>query len=200
MPPQADTQGISIMANNPAQIAARIRELRDILEYSSVDVAAKLNISEQEYLDFENNVKSIPISTLYELADLFNVDFTVLLTGEDPKMGDYTLVRSGQGVDVDRYPGYSFQSLAYNFKGRIMEPLYVCLEPHEDEAHEASLVAHGGQEFNLVLEGTVKVVLGKHEFFLNAGDSLYFDPRIPHGQRAVGGPAKFVTIISKDTK
>ena len=99
------------MANNPAQIAARIRELRDILEYSSVDVAAKLNISEQEYLDFENNVKSIPISTLYELADLFNVDFTVLLTGEDPKMGDYTLVRSGQGVDVDRYPGYSFQSL-----------------------------------------------------------------------------------------
>ena len=81
-----------------------------------------------------------------------------------------------------------------------MEPLYVCLEPHEDEAHEASLVAHGGQEFNLVLEGTVKVVLGKHEFFLNAGDSLYFDPRIPHGQRAVGGPAKFVTIISKDTK
>ncbi len=52
MPQQAVTQGIPIMANNPAQIAARIRELRDILEYSSVEVSAKLNISEQEYLDF----------------------------------------------------------------------------------------------------------------------------------------------------
>ena len=35
---------------------------------------------------------------------------------------------------------------------------------------------------------------------MKAGDSIYFNPRIPHGQRAVGGPAKFVTIISKDTK
>lgn len=187
-------------SNNPAQIAARIRELREILEVSSAEVSSKLGISESDYLDFESNVKSIPISTLYELADLFNVDFTVLLTGEDPRMGDYCLVRAGQGVDIDRYPGYSFQSLAYNFKNRIMEPMLVCLEPHESEADEASLVTHGGQEFNLVVEGKVKVVVGKHEFILNCGDSFYFDPRIPHGQRAVGGPAKLITIISKDEK
>lgn len=185
------------MANNPEQIAARIRELRDILEIPTSLVAEKLGISEQDYLAYEANEKSIPISALYGLAELFNVDFTVLLTGEDPKMGDYTLVRAGQGVDVDRYPGYSFQSLAYNFKNRTMEPMIVTLEPHEP-GKEASLVTHGGQEFNLVLEGTIAVRLAKREFILNVGDSFYFDPRIPHGQRAVGAPAKFLTIIEQD--
>jgi len=177
------------------QIASRIRELRDVLNLSVDEVAAKLNISVEAYKDYEDNKHVIPISTLNALAEIMKVDFTVLLTGEAPRMAQYSLVRGGNGVHVERYPGYNFQSLAYNFKNRTMEPMLVCLEPH-DEDGEPALVTHGGQEFNLVLEGTVKVVLGTHEFILNTGDSLYFDPSIPHGQRAVGGPVKFVTIIN----
>ena len=147
-------------------------------------------------MDYEENRKVIPISTLNALAEILDTDFTVLLTGDAPRMAAYTLVRKGQGVHVERYPGYSFQSLAYNFKNRTMEPMLVYLEPHEGEDDQPKLVTHGGQEFNLVVEGTVKVVIGEHEFILNEGDSIYFDPSIPHGQRAVGGPVKFVTIIN----
>ena len=39
--------------------------------------------------------------------------------------------------------------------------------------------------------------LGK-EFTLNQGDSIYFNPTIPHGQRCGGNiPARFVTIIAE---
>ncbi len=178
------------------QIADRIRELREVSELSIVDVAAKLGISPEQYLAFENNQQPIPISTVTALAKILNVDHTVLLTGEAPRMAKYTLVRSGEGVKVERCPGYGFQSLAYNFKNRTMEPLLVNLEPHDDEESQPQLISHGGQEFNLVLEGTVKVVLGTREFILNKGDSIYFDPSIPHGQRALGGPVTFVTIIN----
>ena len=177
-------------------IASRVREMREIMDLSVEDVAAKLDLSKEEYLSYENNEKAFPISTLTALAGILNVDYTELLTGEAPRMDNYTLVRSGQGVKVERYEGYSFQSLAFNFKNRTMEPMLVYLEPHGDEDSEPALVTHGGQEFNLVLEGTVKVVVGSREFILNSGDSLYFDPTIPHGQRAVGGPVKFVTIIN----
>ena len=52
------------------------------------------------------------------------------------------------------------------------------------------LITHKGQEFNLVLEGTVIVTLGDKEFVsVNAGDSIYFNPTIPHGQRC-GGDVK----------
>jgi transcriptional regulator with XRE-family HTH domain len=173
-----------------------MRELRQILDLSAEEVANKLNLPVETYLQYESNETSIPISTLNAVAEIFNVDFTVLLTGDIPRMASYTLVRAGDGVKVERYPGYDFQSLAYNFKNRSMEPMLVDLEPHEDKDKEPALVTHGGQEFNFVLEGTVEVVIGSHSVTLQPGDSLYFDPRIPHGQRAIGKAARFLTVIN----
>ena len=61
-----------------------------------------------------------------------------------------------------------------------------------------ALITHTGQEFNLVLEGTVVVVIGEKEFTLTAGDSIYFNPTIPHGQRCGGDvKARFVTVIAE---
>jgi transcriptional regulator with XRE-family HTH domain len=183
------------MSHKPDDIIARVRELREILDFSQEEVAEKLGISLDCYRQYESGQQSIPISTLNAVADLFHVDFTVLLTGSMPRMENYSLVRKGKGIKIQRFPGYDFQSLAYNFKNRSMEPLLVTLDEEDDDKAPA-LVCHGGQEFNLVVEGKIKVVLGKHEFELEEGDAFYFDPRIPHGQRAVGGPAKFITIIN----
>lgn len=181
------------MTNNPEQIAARVREMRELLEMSQEEIADKLGISVDLYKKYENNEDSFPISSIYTIADIFGMDFTTLLTGDAPRMGGYTLTRAGEGVDVKRYPGYRFQSLAFNFIGRTMEPMMVELDPSEN----AALVSHGGQEFNYVVEGKIKVVVGKREFFLNTGDLFYFDPSVPHGQYAVDGPAKFITVIQK---
>ncbi|MGI6354193.1 MAG: helix-turn-helix transcriptional regulator [Lentisphaerae bacterium] len=180
------------MGNHPAQIAARIREMRQLLEMTTAEVADKLGIDRQLYEQYESDQASIPISTLYELAEIFSTDFTILLTGDAPRMGDYTLVRAGQGVKVDRHPGYKFSALAFNYIGRTMEPMLVDLE---DDGSDVELITHSGQEFNLVLSGSIKVILGKREFVLNQGDACYFNPRVPHGQRAVGGPARFLTVI-----
>lgn len=180
--------------NNPDQITARIREIRQILGMSVSEVAVKLAVSAELYQQYESNQVSIPISTLYQLADIFSTDFTILLTGDAPRMGDYTLVRAGQGVNVDRCPGYKFSALAFNYIGRTMEPMLVELS---DDGKEVPLITHSGQEFNLVLSGSVKVLLGKHEFILNKGDACYFNPKVPHGQRAVGGKAKFLTVIQR---
>lgn len=184
------------MANQtPDQVVARIRELRDILGIPPEAAAEKLGVTVATYLDYESGAQSIPINAIYALADLFGTDVTVLLTGEQPRMEGYTVVRAGKGAHVDRYEGYQFESLASNYIHRVLEPMLVTLEPHEDEAHEPALVSHHGQEFNYVLAGRVRVVVGKGDFILSPGDSIYFDARLLHGQRAIGGPAKFLTII-----
>ena len=54
-----------------------------------------------------------------------------------------------------------------------------------------------GQEFNYVLAGPIKVLLGEHEIILEEGDSLYFDPRMSHVQLAIGGPATFLVVINE---
>lgn len=182
------------MANELQQVANRIKELREILEVTPEDIAAQVNIPLETYLNYENGVEDIPIGALYAVANALYVDPTILLTGAEPRMDDYTVVRGGKGVKIERYPGYDFTSLAANYKGRDMEPLLVVLGESDEPAE---LVTHGGQEFNFVLEGTMVVTINNHDFRLNAGDSIYFNPRNPHGQKAVGGSARFITIINE---
>ena len=179
----------------PEQVVARIRELREILEIPVRQVAGKLGVSEETYRAYEDGTVPIPINSIYAIAELFDTDVTVLLTGEAPRMEGYTVVRAGKGAHVERYEGYQFESLASNYIHRSLEPMLVTIEPHSCEEEEPALVSHHGQEFNYVLEGSVRVKVGKGDFVLKPGDSIYFDARLMHGQRAVGGPAKFLTII-----
>ena len=181
------------MNENLLQISSRIRELREILGIDASDIAAGIGVSPEAYAQYEAGTLDIPISVLYNIAFQLGTDMTVLLTGEQPRMDTHSIVRAGHGIDIERYPGYKYSSIAFNFKNREMEPLLVTLCPDEP----ALPVMHGGQEFNYVLEGTVRITLGKNTYDLHAGDSIYFDPRLPHAQAAVGGTAKFLTVIKE---
>lgn len=179
------------------EIASRIRELRESAEATSEETAETLGISHERYLAYESGTLDVPISALYGIAGRFGVDLTDLLTGKSPNLQRFCVVRQGKGPEIERYPGYRFQSLAFDFQNRLFEPLLVTLDPKR--SHEISLVTHGGQEFNLVLKGRMRVVLGGQSVELEAGDSIYFDPAIAHGQFAVDdAPASFLTIILHD--
>jgi quercetin dioxygenase-like cupin family protein len=182
------------MQDELAQIPGRIKEFREILEISAIDMAKDIGIPYETYEKYESGQSDIPISVLYRISNRLGTDTTVLLTGEDPKMDTASVCRAGKGVRVERYPGYEYASLAYNFKGRTMEPLLVYLDP---EKKSAPPVVHSGQEFNYVVDGTVKVTVGGRDYVLNTGDSIYFNAELPHAQAAVKGPSRFITIIQE---
>ena len=48
-------------------VAARIREMRDLKDIQAEQMAEKLSIDNQTYLDFEEGNSDIPASVLYEL-------------------------------------------------------------------------------------------------------------------------------------
>ncbi len=184
------------MNDKMKQISARIRELREILELSADEVAERSGIAPEEYVAYEQARADMPISALYAVANVLNVDATVLLTGDTPRMNQYTVVRQGKGVTVERYQGYDFTSLAFNYIGREMEPMIVNLSKADERAEH---VTHKGNEFNYILEGSVEVTVGSQAFVLHAGDSIYFDPSIPHGQAAVSAHARFLTVINENS-
>ena len=177
-----------------SNVPVRIKELREILGISALDMAKDTDIPFSLYCKYEDGSLDIPISVLYTIANRLSTDVTVLLTGEEARMDSAAVCRKGKGVQVERYPGYEFSSLAYNFRHRTMEPLLVFLDSSKPEA---APVSHSGQEFNYVVEGQIKITVGKTEHILSAGDSIYFDARIPHRQSAVNGTALFITIIQE---
>ena len=181
--------------NQYREIGMRIMELREICDYSREELAAELGVDVDVYRSYEESGENIPISVIYQIANKFNVEFTEILTGTAAKLDTYHIVKKGEGREVDRYPGYRFQDLAFRYSHKIMQPLLVTLLPSDEPA---ALVTHAGQEFNLVLEGTITLTFDDRAFTLEAGDSIYFNPRHPHGQKCSGDvPAVFVTVIAE---
>lgn len=177
------------------EIARRIVELREDCGYTREQLARELEIDLQTYANYEENGENIPISVIFQIANKFGVDFTEILTGTAAKLDTYHIVKSGQGRSVDRYPGYIYQDLAFRYGHKIMQPLLVTLEPSNEPT---TSITHQGQEFNYVLEGTIILVFNGKEITLEKGDSVYFNPRVPHGQKCGGDKtAVFLTVIAE---
>ena len=183
------------MSEELQMISERIRELRDIFGLTEEEMAADVGVDTEKYMEYESNGENIPISVLYHISQKFGVDMSEILTGEPARISTLQVCRRGKGKTIDRYPGYMFESLAPRFTHKVMEPLLVTLVPGEPAA---ALVSHGGQEFNLVLEGTIVIAYDDKEYVLEPGDAVYFDPTHPHGQKAVGeSKARFLTVITE---
>jgi len=177
------------------QIGLRIKGLREACDITREELAEELGISTDTYISYEETGADVPISAIYHIANKFGVDLTEILTGTGAKLDTYQVVKAGNGRTVNRFPGYRYQDLAWLFTHKIMQPLLVTLDPSDEPAE---LVTHSGQEFNIVLEGVMAVTFDDRELVLEAGDSIYFNPMHPHGQKCAGEiPAKFVTIIAE---
>lgn len=177
------------------EIAERIAGLRDACGYTQEEFAKMIGVDVDTYRSYEENGQDIPISTIYQISKMCGVDFAEILTGEAANLTTYHVVRKGQGKVIDRIPGYYFKDLAYRFTKKIMQPLLVTIDPSDKPV---DLVTHKGEEFNLCLGGVVIVTIGDKKVELHEGDSVYFDPMIPHGQ-ACGSdvPATFLTMIAE---
>lgn len=183
------------MSNQIQGIAERIRELREISGLSVGTLAKEIGVPTETYVGYESGDTDIPIGFLYELANKYKVELTAILTGSEPKLRSYSLVRKGDGVVVERKKQYHYLSLAYNFVGKKGEPFMVTIDP-KGENDDISFSSHPGQEFNYMVEGRLQVFIDGHETVLEAGDSLYFDSTKPHGMKALDDkPAKLLAII-----
>ena len=90
------------MPNELLQIGARIRGLRDIMDVSAETLAAHLEIPPATLDAYEQGATDIPVSVLCKIATHFHVELSSLLTGEEPKLRIFSIVRNGHGIPVDR--------------------------------------------------------------------------------------------------
>lgn len=170
------------------EMARRIRELREIEGYTPEEMAQRTDLTAEEYLRCENGDGDLNFAFLYRCAIIFKVDVTDLIEGYSPKLQSYTVTRHGAGQEIAKAHGMTYYNLAYDFKNRIAEPLFVRMDyDPEAEKREIELTTHEGQECDLVVEGHLMVQVGDHREVLGPGDSIYYDSNAPHGMVAVQG-------------
>jgi transcriptional regulator with XRE-family HTH domain len=176
-------------------IAERIKGLRELSEISIEVLATELGIAVDLLQQYESGTVDIPVGFLHKVAQRFGIDLSVLLSGENPKLHVYCVVRKDKGMSVDRRKQYKYEELAANFVHKKAEPFIVRIDPEEEET-PMEFNSHPGQEFNYVLEGTMKILVDNHEIILNEGDSIYYDSGYKHAMKAaMHRPVKFLAVV-----
>ena len=182
------------MSDDIKQIGQRLKGLREALDMTLQEFADSCHIPIAEYMKYEAGEKDMTISLLKGIASKHNVDVSVLMFADEPRMSSYFLTRKGKGFAVNRVEAYSYQTLAGGFNNRKGDIFEVTVEPKNDEKiHQSS---HAGQEFNLILEGRMLLHINGKDLILEEGDSIYFDSGLSHGMRALDGKkVRFIAVI-----
>lgn len=187
------------MEYNIQEIAQRVYALRTLIGFTPEEMAEVTDCTPEEYLRHESGAEDFSFGFLYHCAEKFDVDIIELLTGENPHLSGYTLVRKGGGLPIERQEGFDYFHLAARFKDKLAEPFLVKATYREEEqSRPIELNSHAGQEFDFILTGRLRFTYEGHIEELNPGDSVYYNSGKMHGMIATGGEdCTFLAVVLK---
>ena len=184
------------------EIAQRIREMREILGFSIEKMATQTEVSTDLYCQYESGTIDLPFTFMHKCAKAFGLEITDLLEGHSAKLSGYTVTRRGKGLVTASEDGITIQDMAPMFRKKLATPYWVTYQYSEDLQDEPiHTTTHDGQEFNMVIKGSVRIRVGDHEEVLNEGDSIFYKSSTPHGMIAINGEdAVFLSMIMASDK
>ena len=183
------TQTTTTPAVSPLmEIALRIREMRRITGFTEKEMAEKTGVTEAEYRSYETGTVDLPFTFLHKCSLAFGLELTDLLEGQSAKLSSYSVTRRGCGLITAAEDGITIRNMAALFRQKLATPYWVTYQYSEELQHQPiHTTTHGGQEFDLVLKGSMRVRVGDHEETLHEGDSIFYKSSTPHGMIAVDG-------------
>ena len=187
---------------NLREMGERIREMREIVGHSVERMAELAGIPPAEYEALEAGRLDPPFTVLHRCAVALGVDVTTLIEGHSAKLSGFIITRKGEGLITTDEQGIRLQNMAAMFKNRLATPYYVTYEYDERlQDQPIHTTTHAGQEFDLVLEGSMKLRIGDHVETLHAGDSAFYQSSTPHGMLAIGGKTcRFLAMIMAENE
>ncbi|WP_283170387.1 helix-turn-helix domain-containing protein [Curtanaerobium respiraculi] len=192
------------MEINNEEVAHRIKSLREDIGISMQEMAQATGRTLSDYMAQESGRKELDFTFLSKCADAMGVTEIELLTGEAPHLKGYSLVRKGDGLNLNRNSFYEYLHVAPNLSQNHCEPFIVTIPYRaEEQGADLPLAYHEGLELDYVLEGRIRFqyedrTKTKSEEIANPGDCLLYDSGNGHGLSALDGkPARILAVVMK---
>ncbi|ATW24941.1 helix-turn-helix domain-containing protein [Candidatus Formimonas warabiya] len=160
----------------------RIRQIRKGKNISIVELASIVGVSKSLISQVERGDIFPSLQTLEKIADALEVEITEFFKIESPKITEEDIVVRGNNRKKITMPNSSmvYYMLTPTLR-KSLEFLIIEIPPNSvKEESEIETFKHDGEEYFLVLEGQLELVVGNHKYSLNAGDSGCFDSSHGH--------------------
>jgi transcriptional regulator with XRE-family HTH domain len=167
-------------------VGPRLRALRRLREITLADVSAETGISVSTLSRLESGARRPTLELLLPLARAYQValdDLVETPPPDDPRIHQHPFTREGITMVPLTRQGGGPQAYKQVFPPRFRT------ESPEQKVHE-------GYEWLYVLSGRLRLLLGRREFVLAAGEVVEFDTRVPHAfSNPFAEPTEVLTLF-----
>lgn len=165
------------------KLGKRIRSYREERKISLEVLAENTGLSLDFLTSLEEDDLYPTIGPLQKVARALGVRLGTFMDDEITR--DPIISKIGEsGNDLAMHKGknsnasYMYHSLGKGKSDRNMEPFSIEIMPSKEDEHKRS--SHQGEEFILVIKGSLLVIYGKEQYILNKGDTIYYNSIVPH--------------------
>ena len=157
--------------DNIEEIGARIRNIRNDKGLSLDEMSKMTGFSVELLADIESNQVQPQLGTIIKLSKALDSAFGRLVSGVGDRL--YSITRKNEQKIISRSTAGKGNQHVYTYKS----------------------LAHEGEEFIYVLEGTVSLTIGDDAFSLDPGDSVYYLSTTPHLIAAQQNQATILAVM-----
>ena len=175
------------------EFGQRIKEIRIKKKFTLEELAKRTGVSASFLSQVERGIVYPSVESLKRVAIALQVKLDYFFKEE--KVSHKTIVKRNKRERFFLKDSNAFvEILTSSGIEVLMEPLVFTLQPKGHTGKQLNV--HEGEEFGLVLEGKIKVQIGKEFYTLEQGDSISFDSMFPHKFRNIGnGKAKVLWVV-----
>lgn len=160
-------------------LAQRIQELRRRRGLTLEQLAERTDLTQSVLSKVENFRVTPSLAALGRISSALGVTLSDLVSGIDEKRPLVIVPkRERQTVERDRpRSDIVYRALAHTQTAKLMEPLLLEVPPGEPRKEA---LPHEGEEFIMVVKGTVELEYGETRHRLSPGDCAYLDATEKH--------------------
>ena len=178
------------METGRPEIGRKLRRLRVKLGLTQEELADRTELTKGFISQLENDITSPSIATLMDILEALGTDIAAFFNDRS----DARVVFSAEDTfeKEDEESGSVIRWLVPNAQKNALEPILVSIRPG---GQTDRLDPHEGEEFGIVLSGTVTLVDGDSKHRVHKGDCFLLHPQGVHWLQNNGKtPAKVLWI------
>ena len=142
-------------------IGKKLKELRLQNDLTLNDLASRCELTKGFLSQVEHNLTMPSIATLDDILEALGTNLSEFFKEEEEKQ----IVFQTQDFFIDEQEDYQIEWVIPNAQKNQMEPIVLTLHPHKQSQE---MLAHHGEEFGLVLKGSVTLVRANRKYKLKA--------------------------------
>lgn len=164
------------------QIGMLLRSVRLEKGLTLRDLSSMTGLSTGFLSNVERDINSPTISSLTKICQALNTTLVALL--EDTSLAEKRVIRKHEREVLFSSKMSKAVYKALSSRDKRLRAICIEMEPGGDYGEVP--LGHPGDEFGIVLQGSMEITVGGDPYMLQEGDSFYIDAFVPHKFRNTG--------------